>query len=156
MAESNPYAAPQQPGAPSYGNADATDIFVDTLPTPRVRAAGVAAIITGVATLFVCLQLVLATRGPVALALQGMMAAIGLAYFGVAWGVASGRVWTAVGGMLLAVFSGLLLAFTFLMSGALSCLMAAAGGLVTLVFLATNLGAIRKMGRARAALPKSL
>jgi hypothetical protein len=155
MAESNPYAAPQQPSAPSYGNADTTDIFVDTLATPRVRAAGIAAIITGVATLFVCLQLVIATRGPVALALEAVMAAIGVAHFGVAWGIASGRAWTAIGGMFLAVFSGLLLAFTFLMSGALSCLMAAAGALTTLIFLAMNLGAIRKMGRARAAMDRA-
>lgn len=153
--DANPYAAPQKRSELSYGNADTTDIFVDTLPTPQVRAAGMAAIVTGVATLFVCLQLVINTRGTVALVLEAVTAAIGVAHFGVAWGVARGRAWMAICGMLLAVFSVLLLGATFLMTGGFSCLMAGTGALVTLIFLALNLGAIRKMGRARAAMDRA-
>jgi hypothetical protein len=40
-------------------------------------------------------------------------------------------------------------------TGAFSCLMAATGALVTLIFLAMNLGAIRKMARARAAMDRA-
>jgi len=155
MSDFNPYAAPTKPSEPSYGDADATDIFVDTLPTPHVRGAGIAAIITGVGMLFVVLQLVMGARGLVALALEVLLAAVAIGHFGVAWGVAGGRAWAAIGGMLLSVFGGLLLAGTFLMSGALSCLMAGSGALITLLFLAMNLGAIRKMGRARAAMDRA-
>jgi hypothetical protein len=153
--DSNPYAAPRKPNEPSYGNADTTDLFVDTLATPQVRAAGMAAIVTGVATLFVCFQLVINTRGPVAMLLEALTAAIGVAHFGIAWGVTRGRAWMAICGMLLAVFSGLLLGATFLMTGGFSCLIAGTGALVTLVFLAVNLGTIRKMGRARAAMDRA-
>lgn len=155
MAEWNPYAAPTKTSEPSYGDADATDIFLDTLATPHVRGAGVAAIITGVAMLFVCLQLVMGARGMIALVLEAVLAAVAVAHFGVAWGVASGRAWTAIGGMLLTVLAGLLLLVTFLMSGALSCLMAGTGALITLILLSMNLGAIRKMGRARAAMERA-
>lgn len=155
MSNWNPYAAPQKPSEPSYGDADTADIFVDTLPTPHVRGAGIAAIITGVATLFVVLQLVMGARGVVAVVLEIVLAVTGSAQFGVAWGVASGRAWTAIGGMLLELVGGLLLAITFLVSGALSCLMAGTGALITLILLAMNLGAIRKMGRARAAMDRA-
>jgi hypothetical protein len=156
MPDFNPYAAPTKPSEPSYGDADTVDIFVDMLPTPHVRAAGVAAILTGVAMLFVCLQLVMGARGAIALLLEVLVCAVGVGHFVVAWGIASGRGWTAIAGMLQSIFAGLLLMVTFVLSGALSCLMAGAAALVTLILLAINLGAIRKMGRARAAMARSL
>lgn len=155
MSEWNPYAAPTKPTEPSYGDADTVDIFVDTLPTPPVRAAGVAAILTGVAMLFVVMQLVLGAHGRVAYVLEVLVCSLGCGHFVVAWGIASGRGWTAIGGMLQSILAGLLLMITFLMSGALSCIMATAATIVTLVLLAVNLGAIRKMGRARVAMERA-
>lgn len=154
MTDFNPYAAPGKQSEPSYGDADTADIFVDTLPTPHVRGAGIAAIITGVAMLFVVLQLVMGARGWLAYVLEALLAAVAVTHFGVAWGVASGRAWTAIGGMLFTILGGMLLLMTFVVSGALSCLMAGAGALITLILLGMNLGQIRKMGRAREAMER--
>ena len=155
MSEFNPYAAPTKPTQPSYGDADTADIFVDMLPTPAVRAAGVAAILAGVAMLFVVMQLILGAHGRVAYVLEVLVCAIGCGHFAVAWGIAGGRGWTAIGGMLQSLLAALLLMATFLMSGALSCVMATVATIVTLVLLAVNLGAIRKMGRARMAMERA-
>jgi len=156
MNEPNPYRPPgDDPATVALREASDSDAFVRMLPTPQVRAAGVSAILTGVATIFVAVQFVLGARpGLIADVIIATFAGLGAAYFGVAWGLSAARAWPAIAGMALSLVTATGLVIVFFLSGAASCVTAGIASVVTLILLAVSAGDVHKMARARTVLTR--
>lgn len=131
------------------------DPELDVLPTGRVRAAGVAAIIAGVAFLFIGIQFGLFAASPVpvaVLAVEGVIVAIACAYFLVAWGLSSGHAWSAAAAVGLSVVGALVVAYLFFVSGAVSCVLAGSPVTFSFVLSVISVRDVLRMARARSAL----
>lgn len=154
MKSPNPYAPPVHGARDIYANADSTDVYIDTLPTQALRVAGVSAILTGIVVLFMCLRLALAViPTPVFAMLEGLLALIGAAHFAIAWGVTGGKTWLLVAGMVFSPFVGLASLFV-LLTGSLAGAMGMVLAVLNFVLLATNIGAVRKIAVANAAMKR--
>jgi hypothetical protein len=113
-----------------------------------------AAILTGIVMLFMCLRTILDMRGRGALVVEASLFVIGTTYFGAAWGAATGRVWVVVMGMLVSPFAGIA-SLVVLLTGAFAGVMGGAAALITLILLLMNFGAVQKMARARVAMERA-
>ena len=151
---SNPYAPPTHGPHDIYADADSTDVYIDTLPTQAVRATGLSAILTGVVVLFMCMRLVLAiVPSPVFALLEGTLALVGVAHFGIAWGVTGGKTWLLVVGLVFAPVVGVASLFV-LLTGSIAGAMGMVLAVLNFVLLATNVGAVRKIAVANAAMKR--
>jgi hypothetical protein len=156
-----PYVSqlPVQPPPPK----DSADLFVETLPSPTLRAAMVSAFATGMLLVLMGFRLVINVSGLVPAVIEGVMFLGAAAHFGVAWGLGNGRMAAAIGAFLLAPLVLLASGFTFFTGltatavtgnavSLLSFLPAAAGGTLTVlecVLVAVSFGAIRRIARAK-------
>jgi hypothetical protein len=143
----NPYAAP---GAASDAiPGDTTDVYIETLPSPVVRAAGGAALLTGIAMLFCCVRFVVAgASGPVALVIEGTLVFLALLEFGVGWGVTGARSGWIYAGFAAVPFVGIASLFV-LATGAFAGMAGMSLAIVDLVLLCLGFSKVRRMGRAR-------
>lgn len=147
----NPYAPPTHGARDIYAGADSTDVYIDTLPTQALRATGLSAILTGIVVLFMCMRLVLAiVPSPGFAFLEGMLALVGAAHFGIAWGVTGGKTWLVVVGLFFSPLVGVASLFV-LLTGSIAGAMGMVLAVLNFVLLATNVGAVRKIAVANAA-----
>jgi hypothetical protein len=109
----DPYTAPRAPVGAQIIPGDATDVYIETLPSPMVRAAGAVAVLTGIAMFFSVLRFVLSgVEGPGAVIVEGVLVGLGVVEIAVAWGITGARgAWMF--GMSLAVLQGVLLGVGF-------------------------------------------
>jgi hypothetical protein len=146
----NPYVAPGAPVGPDAIQGDSTDVYIETLPSPSVRAAGGAALLTGIAMLFMVTRFLLAdASGPAALVVMGVLALLAVVEFGVAWGVTGARSGWIYAGFVAAPFVGLM-SLLVLATGSFAGMAGMSLALVDLVLLSLSFGKVRRMGRARA------
>jgi len=154
----NPYAPPgaDGPGAAGSAVADTGDLFVQTLPPPALRAAGLCAVVTGILMLFMCFRFVLAgVVGPIVTVMQITLVVSGVLEFMVAWGVTGGRMTTWILGLALTPVVALLSLVT-LLTGSIAGIFGGMLALVNVALLAASFGAVRRIGAARAALRRQL
>jgi hypothetical protein len=145
----NPYTAPSAPIAPGLPT-DSTDLYIETLPSPMVKTAGIAAILTGVAMLFCCVRFLLSgADGWLPLVIDAIFASVALIEFAVGWGVTGGRTLFVIVGFVAAPIVGILSLFV-LVTGAFIGMFGGALALVDIIFLALAFPKVRRMGIARA------
>src|SRR5262249_3660697 len=113
----DPYAPPggYAPPAPPLATGDTSELFLQTLPPPAMRAAGLCAVVTGILMLFMCFRFVLAgVYGPLVPLMEITLVVSGLLEFAVAWGVTGGRLATWILGLALTPVVALLSLVTLL------------------------------------------
>jgi hypothetical protein len=148
---------------------DSADLFVETLPTPGLRAAIISAIATGGLLVLMAFRLILNVEGSVVVnVIECLMLFSGAAHFLCAGKLGNGRLWAAL--LLFALVPVVLIAALFtLVTGLtataltgepmalLSFFPAMAGGVlgvVECVLTAVSLPVIRRIGRAKAELKR--
>lgn len=154
----NPYAPPGGGGGgdAAHDAGDTGDLFVRTLPSPALRAAGMCAVVTGILLLFMCFRFLLAgVTGTFVALTEVAMVAGGILELLVAWGVTGGRIGTWFLGIALTPVVGLLSLVTLLTGsfaggfGGMMCI-------ANVALLAVSFGDVRRIGAARAALKRHL
>jgi hypothetical protein len=151
-------------GAPK----DSADLFLETLPTPALRAATMAAIATAMVLVLMAFRLLVNVSGLVPTVVESLMLAAAAGHFAIAWGLGNGRIAAAIGTFVMVPFVLLASAFTFLTGltataltgeavSLLSFIPAAAGGTLAVletVLVAVSMGAIGRIARAKAELKR--
>lgn len=155
----NPYAPPTggvaapQDVVPSN---DTSELFVQTLPSPALRAAGLCAVVTGLLLFFMCFRFVIVgVRGTVVTAAESAMIVGGILEIAVAWGVTGGRVATWFLALALAPLVGIVSLVT-LLTGSIAGLFGIAMCVGNVVLLGVSFADVRRVGAARAALRRQL
>lgn len=150
-----PYRAP---GAGPNDGGESVDLFIETLPTAKVRAAGVAAMIAGAGMTLTALQVLMLARNPAILLLYGVpTVCLALAYFTVSWGIVGSRMWVvalAFVAIPIACVVSLVVLFTVSLVGLIDGILA----IVLLALISSAVRDVRRMASARArlaALPES-
>jgi CHASE2 domain-containing sensor protein len=141
----NPYAAPKADlTRDPHAGKDSADLFIETLPSPVLRAAGVAWLVTGILNLFLAFRMILSlVATPVALLLEASHVAVGLVAFAVGAGLMRGRRVASLAGLALTPFTLGLSAFA-LVTGSLAGLF---GVVLTFVSIALTLATLKEVGR---------
>jgi len=150
---SDPYAPPkaEAAGEPEIGK-DSADLFIDTLPSPALRATGVVWLVLGLLSLFLGLRMLLSLReSSVAAALEAGQVALGISAFAVGSALMRGRPFAALVGFALSPFAFGLSLFA-LVTGSLAGLFGLGIALLAVVLTAVTLKEVAKVGRARRAL----
>jgi hypothetical protein len=147
--ERNPYAAPSTESGDARPTGDDVDLYMATLPSDRVRAAGISSLVAGVSTLLMAVQTAMVhARSTTGMALAGILVALAFAFFGTARGIANGKlVWLIVG-----IATGLATGLCSLVVLLAVSFVGMVGGLVvfvTITLLALSFGEVQKMSRAR-------
>ena len=133
---------------------DSIDLYTATLPTPMVRAAGLATMLTGIGFVLMGLQTLATLEGSVPGVLLGVaICATAVGMFVTSWGVTRGR--------LLVLFLGLgnglvggVLALAAMLTVSLIGLVAGVGDAVSLALLVISVPAVRHASDARRKLAK--
>lgn len=154
MDPNNPYVAPLSVTADPLAGADAVGLYEQTLAPAGVRAAGIAAMIAGFATLLATLQTAAVYRMNATLAaFVALQLAVAVGHFTASRGVLRARGWAAVVGVAACAVGGLTSVIVLLMVsfvGMITGLTAVA----TFLLLVTNFGPIWRMDQARRRLAK--
>lgn len=147
---------------------DSADLFVETLPSPSLRAATITAIATGAILVLMAFRLVINVEGLVVNVIEGLMALGAFGHFVAAAKMGGGRMWAAILVFVLVPIVLLAAAFTFVtgvtataMTGQtvslLSFFPAAIGGVLGVlesVLVGVSIPAIRRIARAKAELAR--
>jgi hypothetical protein len=138
----------RDPHAPP-GPTDGADLYIETLPSPIVRAAGIAAMVTGITMLFACVRFFMSgAEGRSVLVAEGLLVVMAAVEFAVAWGVTGGRTALVFVGFAAAPVVGLLALFV-LFTGAFVGSFGASLAMLDIVLLALALSKVRRMAVAR-------
>ncbi|WP_394846158.1 hypothetical protein LZC95_01685 [Pendulispora brunnea] len=153
----NPYEVPRSLSAPG-GEGDSADLFVQTLPPPLLKLAGLASLLAGLVDLFLVMQFFVAMSawsarpGPVLSAILGLLFVMGILYLTVAWGIVKGKIPFVIVGLFAAFFSLLASGASLLFVISLAGLGAIGLSMVNVVLLLLNMSNVQRISRAYRAL----
>ncbi|WP_394835628.1 hypothetical protein LVJ94_01700 [Pendulispora rubella] len=153
----NPYEVPRslsERGA----EGDSADLFVQTLPPPLLKLAGLASLLGGLVNLFLVMQFFVAMSawnarpGAWLSAILGLLSLMGVLYLAVAWGIVKGKLSLVIVGLVVAFFSlvGSVASLLFVIS--LAGLGAIGLSVVNVVLLLLNMPNVQRISRAYRAL----